>query len=88
MHHVWNDIALIYHKIYETCTFFLMSFMQILLHPLFAPLKKKVPSQKLLCQKASFTFIDICPSLLILTTGGGRRGAGPSLDVILQPGCG
>lgn len=41
MHHVWNDIALIYHKIYETCTFFLMSFMQILLHPLFAPLKKK-----------------------------------------------
>lgn len=87
MHYVWNDIALIYHKIYETCTFFLMSFMQILLHPLFAPLKKKVPSQKLLCQKASFTFIDICP-LLILTTGGGKRGAGSSLDVILQPGCG
>lgn len=58
--------------------FFLMSFMQILLHPLFAPLKdKKVPSQKLLCQEVGFTFIDICP-LLIPTAGGGRRGAAPA----------
>lgn len=41
IHHVENDIVLIYHKIYETCTppLFLMRFMQMLLLPLFVFLK-------------------------------------------------
>lgn len=39
IHHVENDLALIYHKIYETCIFFLMRFMQMPLSPLFVFLK-------------------------------------------------